>query len=189
MRLGQTIGNDGVHRRIKSQSDMGAGHWEIAFCVLGPAIPPIHDSVIGRVHRSFVHRWRHVALQVIHKIAGAVPGVAIREHGRPVLFQDAEANRFGCEQDGRMSHGTAEGRPQRSDRSNVLWPLCRDRAGNNASQAVADQMDFAAGFGKRLLNGLIQPALNQQVRTLCVQTDAGKEGPVSDPPQPFMQEE
>ena len=122
----------------------------------------------------------------MHKIAGAATGVAIGKHRRPAVFQDAVANRFGCEQDGRMSRRTAERCPQRDDRSDVLWPLRRDRTGDNPSQTVADQMDPAAGFGECFLNGLIQAAFNQEVRTLCVQTDAGKEGSESDPSQPLM---
>ncbi|MGB9335273.1 MAG: hypothetical protein WCB14_09725 [Candidatus Acidiferrales bacterium] len=88
-----------------------------------------------------------------------------------------------------MSHSAAERRPQRNDGSNVLWPLRSDRTGDDASQTVADQMDSPAGFGKRPVDGLIQAALNQEVRTLGVQIDAGKEGPVSDPSQPFMEKE
>ena len=163
---------------------MRARNWEIGFWVICLAIPPVNHSVIARVNRSFDHRRRHTALQGIHKIAGAVPGVAIGKHRTAVLFQDAVANHFGCAQDAGMRHGTAERCAQRDDGSNVLWPLPRDRTGDNASQTVADQMDLAAGFGERLLNGFIQAAFNQEVRTLCVETDAGKEGLVSYPSQP-----
>ena len=88
-----------------------------------------------------------------------------------------------------MSHRAAERRRQRNDGSNVSCPLRRDRTGDNASQTVADQMDPAAGLGERLVNDLVQAAFNQQVRTLCVEIDAGKERPVSDPSQPFMEKE
>jgi hypothetical protein len=50
-------------------------------------------------------------------------------------------------------------------------------------------MDSAAGFGESLLNGFIQAALNQQGRTLSVETDAGTEGLVAYPSRPLMQRE
>ncbi len=88
-----------------------------------------------------------------------------------------------------MSHCAAERRAQGDDGSDVLWPLGRDGTGDNASQTVADQMDPAAGLGECLLHGFIEAAFNQEVRALCVEIDAGKEGFVPDPSQPFMQRE
>src|ERR1035437_10722432 len=118
-----------------------------------------------------------------------MPGVASGKHSSAVLFQDTPADRFGCAQDAGVSYGAAEWRAERDDGSDVLWPLPRDRTGDNASQTVADQMDPAAGLGQRLLHGFIQAAFNQEVRALCVETDAGKEGFVPYPSQPFMQRE
>src|ERR1035441_3778827 len=105
-----------------------------------------------------------------------MPGVATGKHSRAVLFQNTPAGRFGCAQDAGVSHCAAERGAQRDDRSDVLWPLPRDRTGDHASQTVADQMDPAAGLGERLLYGFIEAAFNQEVGALCVEIDAGKEG-------------
>jgi hypothetical protein len=59
-------------------------------------------------------------------------------------------------QDAGVGRPLPEGCPQCDDGSNVRRPLDCNRTGDDATQAVADQMDPASRFGKGLLNGLIQ---------------------------------
>src|SRR5206468_3920092 len=72
-------------------------------------------------------------------------------------------------------------------RSNVLRLLGSDRAGDDPSQAVPDQVDLAAGFLDGLLDRVPEAIANQQVWTLCIQADTGKVGLIADAFQPGMQ--
>ena len=57
----------------------------------------------------------------------------------------------------------------------------------NPSNSVAGQTDFPPGLRKRFLYGFIQLLPYQEVRTLCVEPYARKEGSVSNSRQPLMQ--
>jgi len=86
-----------------------------------------------------------------------------------------------------MSHRAAKWCTQSSNRRDICWPLRCDGAGDNPSQTVADKMDFPAGPAKGFLNRFIQLLSNQEVRTLRVEPDAGKEWYITDSREPLMQ--
>ena len=86
-------------------------------------------------------------------------------------YQDAASNHLGCAQDAGVGDRSPERRPQCDDGSYVRRPLGCNRTGDDASQAVADQMDPASGFGKRFLNGHIQLLPNQNVGTLRIEAN------------------
>ncbi len=48
-------------------------------------------------------------------------------------------------------------------------------------------MNSSSGLGQGSFYGLVQMALDQEIRALGVDTDAGKIGPVSDAPQPGVE--
>jgi hypothetical protein len=73
------------------------------------------------------------------------------------------SDHLGCAQNAAMDHRTAEGRAQGDNGSYIRWPLRRDSTRDDASQTVAYQMDFPAGFGKCVLNRCIQLPSNQEV--------------------------
>src|SRR5208337_4814449 len=95
LRLRQALGDDTIHRRIKCHSDVSARDFKVDFRIPGHAIAPVHDAVIAGVNRGLEHRVRNVALQRVHKIAGAAPGVAGGQYSWAMLLQDSLANAFG----------------------------------------------------------------------------------------------
>src|SRR5271157_3493967 len=101
-----------------------------------------------------------------------------------MLLENSQANGFGSLKNRSTGGRSANGRGQGDDRSNVSWPLTRHRACNYPSEAVTDKVNFPSGLGPRSLYGLVEMALNQEIRALGVDPDAGKIGPVSDAPQP-----
>lgn len=52
---------------------------------------------------------------------------------------------------------------------------------------MADEMQPATGLGQSLLDGLVQLTRDEQVGTLRIEADPGKERLVSDARQPLMQ--
>lgn len=68
-----------------------------------------------------------------------------------------------------MGDRAAKRRAQGDDGSYIRGPLCSDRAGNNSSQTVADEMQLAPRFSQRFLDGGIQLAFDQQVGALAVE--------------------
>ena len=149
--LGQTGGNDGIHRRIEGQPDVRARNPEV--CLGRPVLPiaPVHNPVRLRVDRSFCHRGGHRAAERLQEIASAVPRVAIGKHSRAVFRQDAASNHLGRAQNAGMGHGTAKGRSQRDYGSHVGGPLGCERAGDNflPDCGQSDELsapDFASAF-------------------------------------------
>ena len=84
----------------------------------------------------------HVSAQRREKFARAVAGIAGRQDGGSVLFEDVLPHGFGCAKNRRMYDSPAEGRGQRDDRRDVVWALARYSARNDATEAVTDQVDF-----------------------------------------------
>ena len=68
-----------------------------------------------------------------------------------------------------MRNCTAKRRTQANDGSYICGSLRRDRARDNSSQTMADEVEFAARFVERLLNGLIQLTPDYQVGTFGVE--------------------
>ena len=65
------------------------------------------------------------APQRINKIAGAAPGVAVRQHTIAMLLQDAQANGFRGMDNSAVRDRAANGRCQRDDGSDVFRPARR----------------------------------------------------------------
>src|ERR1019366_7447561 len=115
------------------------------------------------------------------------PGVAGGQYSWAMLLQDSLANAFGRVENSSSGSGAAKWRSQGDDRSDISWPLARHRACDHPSEAVADQVTSPLGFGQGSLYGLVQLALDQEIRALGIDTDAGKIRPVSDALQPAVE--
>jgi len=124
--------------------------------------------------------------QRIQKVARAVPGIALGGHTVAMLHEYVASNHFRRAQDDGMSHCASERCTQRDDRSDIFWPLSRNRTRDDPAQAVADQMNPTSRFGEGFLDGFIQLLPDQEIRTLGVEADSRKEGLVSDSCQPLM---
>ena len=85
-----------------------------------------------------------------------MPGIAAWKYVAAVLGQDAPSNRLRGTQNAAMRDCTAKRRTQANDGSYICGSLRRDRAGDDSSQTMANEVELAARFGERLLNGLIQ---------------------------------
>jgi hypothetical protein len=125
--------------------------------------------------------------QRIEEIAGAVPGVAGRKDAAAMFCMDTAANHFSSMQNATVGHRTTKWRTQSDNRSDIGWTLRGHGARNDASQAMADQMDLASGLGQGLLDGGVELSLDQEVGALRVETYAGKKGFVSNSGEPLMQ--
>jgi len=165
---------------------VSARNFHVLFGVGGHAIPPVDDAILTRVNRGLEHRLRDFATKGTEKIARTASGVAVGEDSAAVLLKDPEADRFGSVENGSIRNGAANGRRQGDHGSHVPRPLARDGTGNHSSQAMTDEMNPASGFQQRSFDGLIQAALDEKIRTFCIDADAGKIRAVSDPLKPGM---
>src|SRR5208283_1814361 len=86
-----------------------------------------------------------------------------------------------------MSYRATKRCGERNNRRDINGSLVGDRAGNNATQTVANQVDLALGLHERLLNVLVQATLDQDVRAVCIEADAGKVRAIADAFQPGAQ--
>src|ERR1700759_671226 len=98
-----------------------------------------------------------------------------------MLLENAQPHGFGSSQDGAVDYGASKRRAQGNYRCDVVRALTGNRPRNNASEAVPDEMDLGTGFGYRVIEAFVQPALNQQIGPLGVESYARKKWPVSNP--------
>lgn len=181
------MGDDGVRRRVEGQADMGAGNIEVVVRVPGHAVPPIDNTIIARVDRSFQHCVGYFATQRIEKIAGAATRVAGGQHALPVLGQNLFANVFSGAQNSAMRDRATKRRGESNYRRDVIGSLVGYRAHNDAAQAVADQVDLALRLHQSLLDVLVQAPLDQDIGAVSIQPDAGKVRAISNAFQPGAQ--
>jgi hypothetical protein len=104
-----------------------------------------------------------------------------------MLLQDAQANGVRGMDNGAIRHRATNRRNQRDDGSDVFGPLPCNRARDHASQAVADQVNFAAGLVQRSFYRRAYVALDQEVGAVGVDADAGKIRAVADAFQPAVE--
>ena len=104
-----------------------------------------------------------------------------------MLLQNTQADGFSGVENGSTGHGASNWRRQRNNRSNVPGPLARHRARNHSSQTMTDQVNFSPCLRPGFFYGLIQMALDEDVRAISVDPDARKIWPVSDAPQPTVE--
>src|SRR5581483_9749769 len=97
-----------------------------------------------------------------------------------VLVEDLFANQVGGMQDRGMHHGSLDRSAESNHGSDVLRALRRDGSCDDSAQAVADEVNLAAGFFQSFLDGSGQAIADEQVRTLGIHTDAGKIRTVAD---------
>src|SRR5208282_1084322 len=122
----------------------------------------------------------------VHKTAGATPGIAVGQYSPAILMllQDALADSFGEMEHRSTGRGAANRRSERDHRSDVPWPLARNRACDHPSQAMTDPVNSPSGFGQGSCNRVVQMALDQEIWTLGVDSNPGKIGLISDALQP-----
>ena len=103
-----------------------------------------------------------------------------------MFLDDPKTNSLGSIQNGSIRNRTTNRSSQGDHRGHIVWPIPGHRTGDNPAKAVPDKMDLASGTQPGLFDGQVQPALDEQVRTICVDSDAGKVGTVSDALQPSV---
>src|SRR5512133_3578702 len=86
-----------------------------------------------------------------------------------------------------MSHGTLNRRCQGDHGSYISGTLSGCGASNDSAEAVSDEMHLATGIAARLVDGLIETTLNQEVGALGIQSYAGKIRTVADAAKPGME--
>jgi len=185
--FGQALGHDRVRCRVERHSDMCARDFDVDIGVHRPAIAPIDDSVLARVDGSFEHCPGNLAAERVEKIAGTAAGVAIRQHSAAMLLQDFEAHGLSGMEDRSIRYRSANRRRECDHRRHILGTLPCRGARYYASEAVADQVNLASSFCQSFVDRLAEAALDQQVRTLRIDTDARKIRAVSDTPQPCVE--
>src|ERR1700687_320578 len=89
--------------------------------------------------------------------------------------------------DAAMCHRSTEGGTQGDYGCDIVRPLVGHRAGDDAAQAVAYEMNLALGFQQRPCDVLIETMLDKQVRTFRIQANARKIRTVPNARQPGMQ--
>src|SRR5581483_476743 len=104
-----------------------------------------------------------------------------------MLLENPQANSFGSAEYGAMHHRSPERRAKGNYWRDVFGPLPGNRSGEDAAQAVTDEMNSLSGLGQRGFYGFIQMSLDEEVRTFCIDAYAGKIRTVPDSSQPGMQ--
>src|SRR5579871_3378207 len=163
LRQRQALGHNRICRWIKRHADVGARNFEINLGIFGAAIPPVDNAIVARVDGGLQGRLRNFAFQRIHKIAGAAPGVAVGQDALSMLLLDALANRVRRMQHCGTGCGTPNRRGQRNHGSNVFGALAGNGSRNHAAETMANQVNFAFGFGQRPVHGVIQVPLHQKI--------------------------
>ena len=165
---------------------MGSRHFKVHSGLAGETIAPINEAITARVDGRLQYRTGHIAPQRMEKIAGTTAGIAGRKYLPSVFFEDVPANRFSGLKHSSMGHGSAKRSRQTDHRGDVVWSLSGDRTRQDATETVADYVQFSTGILQRLLDTGIQMLLDQNVGTLGVDSDAGKIRPVSDSSEPCV---
>ena len=104
-----------------------------------------------------------------------------------MLLQDVLADRFSGMQDGAVHHRAAKGRGQRNDGGDIVGTLAGHRAGNDAAEAMANQVDLAIGVEESLFDVVVESLLDEEVGAFCVEADTGKIRAITNSAQPGMQ--
>src|ERR1017187_1645902 len=104
-----------------------------------------------------------------------------------MFLQDMFAHGFRRLQNSAMRDGAAEWRRQCCHRRHILGPLPGGGTGDDASKAMTDEMDFPLSLKKCFLDTGIETLLDQDIRALGIDADAGEVRPVSDAPEPGVE--
>src|ERR1700690_2357663 len=104
-----------------------------------------------------------------------------------MLSQYPLAYSFCCAQNNLVGDIASERCGEHDHRGHVVRPLVGDGASHDTAQAMAYQMDLAASLHARPVYAFVESPLDQQIRALGIQTDAGKVGTVTNPFQPVTQ--
>ena len=68
-----------------------------------------------------------------------------------------------------------------------MGALGRHGTRDDASQTVPDQMDLLTRFVERAFNVVFQAPLDEQIGTVCIESDAREVWPIADAAEPRMQ--
>jgi len=99
-------------------------------------------------------------------------GITLGKHLAAMFFQNAPSHHLRRTQNPAMRDRTAKRCTQRDHGSDIDRSLRRDGARDNASQAMTDQVHLLPGPAQRLLDRIIQLALNKQIGTFRVEADS-----------------
>lgn len=169
---GQAFGDDVVDRWVEGKSQVGTTHAEISVAVVCRATTPVHDSIIFSVDRGLQNRLWYAASSRFQEVTGAAPRITIRQDRVAVLFDDAHTDFFGYAQNTAMGGHLPQWSAERDHGCNIFRTLGSNGTSDCASEAVPDQMNFAASILKSRVDALCQILLDQEIWTLCVDADA-----------------
>ena len=122
-----------------------AGNLDVDVGVTCSADVPVHHAVTLGIDRRLAHRLRKLTHQRLKEIAGAIRGVAIRQHIGALLFQDSLPYPIGNSHNGSMASNFMDRRRQRDHGSDAIGHLRRDGAGHCPTQAMTDNMNLSFG--------------------------------------------
>ncbi len=172
MSFGETFRQDGISRSVERHTNVRTRHLKINGLIASHTVAPIDDAIMASVDRGFHNRTRNLLAQRIDEVAGAAPGIAGRQNTFAVLGEDTQAHGFSSMEDGLVRHRAPEGRGQGGNRRDIAWPLSGDGARYDSAKTVADQMDLAPGFRSRSRDRVVKMALDEQIWTVCIETDS-----------------
>ena len=104
-----------------------------------------------------------------------------------MLLQDTQADGFGGVENSSAGHSASNWRGQGNNRGNIPGPLAGHRARNHSSKTMTDQVNFSSCLRSGFFYGVVQMTLDEDIRAVGVNADAGKIWPVTDAPQPTME--
>src|SRR5256714_6976414 len=102
-----------------------------------------------------------------------------------MFFNDLKTNLFGCVQNTAMRRHAAEGRAEGDHRRNIVRTLRSDCASDDASEAMANEMDLAAGILEGVFDSPCQSLLDQEVGAVGID-DARRRSGITDSVEPPM---
>ena len=102
-----------------------------------------------------------------------------------MFFNDLKTNLFGCVQNTAMRRHAAEGRAEGDHRRNIVRTLRSDCASDDASEAMANEMDLAAGILEGAFDSPCQSLLDQEVGAVGID-DARRRSGITDSVEPPM---
>jgi hypothetical protein len=184
---GEPLGDNGVDRGIEDHSNVGARRFKVHVRVTGYTVTPVHDRVRARVDRRHHDRIRQVAAEGIHEVAWTAGSIAGRQNSFTVARLDRPPNVLGRTKDVRMSALAAEGGCQRYHGSDIIRSLRAQRHGDQAAEAVPDDVDLLPRFAPGTVESVIQRALDQEIRAVVIDSDSREVWPVIHPVEPCIQ--
>ena len=122
-------------------------------------------------------------MQRLHEWAGTLGSQALRSYSLGMVANEVLPHNFGVLKNS-LAHGRLPYRRSQRDNRSYFGTLDGNGAGDHATQAVSDEMDFASGCGGGICNHPIHNLRNQEIGATGIEADAGVVRTVSQPFEP-----